>query len=198
MSYYFKQENLEPVVLDKEEYTTEQWEFLVTLFGRDIEGVERIVLDLKQVEGFVDPSLKLAVNHTNWVKEVATNCGWTLALEHTRNEVVFTFNILSNRGEDFSFTLVDDGADSRWTLANLLYEVMMYCEDFDPEQHAAEWYNVRDKVSGVPKSLEVLLNDAKALEESLQCLVRDLEQGIDAWEDHSDTSPDAPPRLSCF
>lgn len=52
-------------------------------------------------------------------------------------------------------------------------------DDFDPEEHAGEWYNLRGKVSGVPQSLRALLEDADAIKETLQDTSLDLEKAYE-------------------
>ena len=71
----------------------------------------------------------------------------------------------SPAGEDFSFTVSEN---------NLIEDVKDYAEDFDPEEHAAMWYDAGQRgVRGVP-SLHELVEDADAIQEMLEDLAINL------------------------
>lgn len=78
----------------------------------------------------------------------------------------------SNAGEDFFFCV---------SLDNFLMDVINYCNDFDPEEHAEMWVNVRyESRFSKPRNdipcISVLVEDAKDISESLQRLAQSLEK----------------------
>lgn len=82
------------------------------------------------------------------------SCGGICFGEETCEDFGFT----SPLGEDFTFTLwYEDNAES------FSEALTKYAEDFDPERHAAMWFNNGDPKPGTPSSLEDLLTDAKAI-----------------------------------
>lgn len=91
------------------------------------------------------------------------------ALEENCEEFGYT----SPLGEDFNFVLYyEDNAES---LSEALTE---YAEAFDPEEHAAHWYNARETVSDVPDSLEDLLTDAKDIKAALLKAAEEVEAAV--------------------
>ena len=71
----------------------------------------------------------------------------------------------SGAGEDFLFTV---------SANNLIEDVKDYAESFDPEEHAAMWYDAKQRgVRGVP-SLHELVEDADAIQEMLNDLAMNL------------------------
>ena len=71
----------------------------------------------------------------------------------------------SPAGEDFSFTVSEN---------NLIEDVKDYAESFDSEEHAAMWYDAKQRgVGGVP-ALHELVEDADAIQEMLNDLAINL------------------------
>ena len=69
-------------------------------------------------------------------------------------------------GEDFGFSVDAD---------KFIEGVRKYWQDFEPDEHAAMWFNAKDRVPGVPRDLQALLNDAKAIDEMIDDLAEELE-----------------------
>ena len=61
----------------------------------------------------------------------------------------------SDLGEDVIVTLVIKEA----TIEEVVHAMYEYEENFDPEEHATEWFNMRGE-HGTPTSLRALLKDA--------------------------------------
>lgn len=83
------------------------------------------------------------------------------ANENDSDEICTELEYYSPLGEDFLMTVwhgrdAIDFADKLSDCAN----------DFDTEEHAAEWYDNRHRVSGVPQSLKDLLEDAEAIKDN--------------------------------
>ena len=74
----------------------------------------------------------------------------------------------SDLGEDFCFTISGN------TLSEFIWNFSEYYDNFEPEEHAAMWYNNRENVSGVPDSLVLLLTDANMIDEVLAELNNEL------------------------
>ena len=71
----------------------------------------------------------------------------------------------SPAGEDFSFTVSEN---------DLIEDVKDYAESFDSEEHAAMWYDAKQRgIRGVP-SLHELVEDADAIQEMLEDLAINL------------------------
>lgn len=70
----------------------------------------------------------------------------------------------SNLGEDFGFYVDRE---------NLLENIIEYCDDFDAEEHAEPFIEIRGQ-SGVPNSIQDLLDDAHEIAASLEDLANDL------------------------
>lgn len=71
----------------------------------------------------------------------------------------------SGAGEDFLFTV---------SANNLIEDVKDYAESFDSEEHAAMWYDAKQRgIRGVP-SLHELVEDADAIQEMLEDLAINL------------------------
>lgn len=71
----------------------------------------------------------------------------------------------SSLGEDVCFSV---------SANKFLKDLCDYYEDFDPEEHAAMWYNARNNVRGVPQSLRALLDDAIEIDGMLENLCIEL------------------------
>ena len=69
-------------------------------------------------------------------------------------------------GEDDGFSVDAD---------KFIEGVRKYWQDFEPDEHAAMWFNAKDRVPGVPRDLQALLNDAKAIDEMIDDLAEELE-----------------------
>lgn len=77
-------------------------------------------------------------------------------------KMVTELHFTSNAGEDFVFTVWHDG-----TVDGFIDGFRQYAVDFDPEEHAEMWILNRGKVSGVPQSIRVLIDDADDIAEFL-------------------------------
>ena len=86
-------------------------------------------------------------------------------------ETCVEMEFYSPENEDVVFSVWFDGTKQGFAQA-----FKDYADDFDPEEHAAEWYNLRKRVSGVPSSIRTLLDDADAIKETLQNASLDLEK----------------------
>ena len=71
-------------------------------------------------------------------------------------------------GEDFAFE-IDKTKDK-----HDIEEIIAYCDNFDPEDHAAMWYGQN---RGEPSSLRALLDNADSIKESLDKLATYLRWG---------------------
>lgn len=104
---------------------------------------------------------KIQQNLFSLVLEKAEALGWnTYWSGEVRTTGEIEFQKHTPKGEDFSFCVFCDEWNTGY---DLHLKIQEYADDFDPEEHAANWYNIRDEVSGVPRSLEGLLYDAKAI-----------------------------------
>lgn len=74
----------------------------------------------------------------------------------------------SPAGEDFSFSVSKD---------NLIYNIIEYACNFDPDEHAEMWIEGRG-TRGIPSSVRVLIDDADAIAEMLESLADKL-RGLD-------------------
>ena len=90
--------------------------------------------------------------------------GWNVA-EYSGN---YELSKYSPMGEDFSFCIGENDIKSG---------VQDYYEDFDPEEHAAKWFDAKRRGEGsVPGSLRDLLDDADAIDEMLRELANAIEE----------------------
>ena len=82
-------------------------------------------------------------------------------------DVFVEFEWHSELGEDFIVHFWFNGTLSQFK--SIFYA--QYCQ-FDPDQHAADWYGAN---RGEPSSLQALLDDAKSIEEHLRktCIALD-------------------------
>lgn len=90
--------------------------------------------------------------------------------KYSNNEPCVELEWYSPEGEDFIITLTMKDKES------FVSEFAEQAEDFDAEDHAAEWYDIRHKVSGVPQSLKALLRDAEAIKEFLENVSKQLSE----------------------
>lgn len=99
---------------------------------------------------------------TDKQRKICEDLGW----EVFETEDDIELRQFSPLGEDFVFSV---GLD------NFIGDLRNYYDDFDPEDHAAMWYNARNVVKDVPRSLHALLKDADTIEEMLEKLATALE-----------------------
>lgn len=71
----------------------------------------------------------------------------------------------SSAGEDFLFTVSE---------SNLIEDVKDYAESFDSEEHAAMWYDAKQRGIRCVPSLHELVEDADAIQEMLEDLATNL------------------------
>ncbi len=71
----------------------------------------------------------------------------------------------SGAGEDFLFTVSE---------SNLIEDVKDYAESFDSEEHAAMWYDAKQRGIRCVPSLHELVEDADAIQEMLEDLAINL------------------------
>ena len=81
----------------------------------------------------------------------------------------------SPEGEDVIISLIYDGTEE-----DFIKQFESYAEDFDAEEHAETYINMRGK-NGVPKSIKDLLEDAEWQKEMLLEVAKDL-NGLDDEE----------------
>ena len=81
----------------------------------------------------------------------------------------------SPEGEDVIISLIYDGTEE-----DFIKQFESYAEDFDAEEHAETYINMRGK-NGVPKSIKNLLEDAEWQKEMLLEVAKDL-NGLDDEE----------------
>lgn len=98
-------------------------------------------------------------------KKVIEDLGWVV------REYGDSYDICqySPAGEDFSFSI---------SKKHVAQEIIEYAENFDPDEHAADWIESMRTVRGVPQSVRALIDDADAIKEMLDELAR----AIDAIE----------------
>lgn len=94
---------------------------------------------------------------TNKQRKICEDLGW----EVYETEDDIELSKFSPLGEDFGFSVKAD---------KFLEDLRDYYEDFDPEEHAAMWYNAKNNVRGVPQSLRALLDDAIKIDGMLEDL----------------------------
>jgi hypothetical protein len=90
--------------------------------------------------------------------------------KYSDNEPCVELEWYSPEGEDFIITVPIKDKES---FVSVFSE---QADDFDAEDHAAEWYNHRNDVSGVPQSLKALLRDAEAIKEFLENVSQQLSE----------------------
>lgn len=98
---------------------------------------------------------------TNKQRKICEDLGW----EVYETEDDIELRKCSSLGEDFGFSVKAD---------KFLEDLRDYYEDFDPEEHAATWYNAKNNVRGVPQSLRALLDDAIEIDGMLENLCIEL------------------------
>lgn len=86
------------------------------------------------------------------------------------NEPCVQLEWYSPEGEDFIITVSIKDKES------FISGFAEQAQDFDAEAHAAEWYENRNNVSGVPQSLKTLLKDAEAIKEFLENISKELSE----------------------
>lgn len=94
----------------------------------------------------------------NKIKKIVQDLGWNMVVYDDRT---VEFQAFSPLGEDFVF-YVDKNS--------LIEDVKDYYLNFDPEEHAVDWYNNRNSVNGVPDSIRALLSDADEIDKMLEKL----------------------------
>ena len=87
-------------------------------------------------------------------------------------------NIIVNDEGDYYSIYVDNPCGEDFTIEinktknyDDIQQIINYCDDFDPEEHAAMWYRQN---RGEPSSLRDLLDNADNIHESLRRLAYDL------------------------
>ena len=98
---------------------------------------------------------------TDKQRKICEDLGW----EVYETEDDIELRKCSSLGEDFGFSVKAD---------KFLEDLRDYYEYFDPEEHAAMWYNARHNVRGVPQSLRALLDDAIEIDGMLENLCIEL------------------------
>lgn len=99
------------------------------------------------------------------VKAIEDEQGWNILSTNEQDGLYYTeIEKWSPAGENIVETIWHDGTPQ--SFANSL---CTNYEDFDPDEHAAMWYNAEDR--GQPKSMRVLLKDADEIESMLEELM---------------------------
>lgn len=99
--------------------------------------------------------------------EKVEDLGWYV---HFCDDNSIEFETYSPAGEDFIFSI--EGRD-------IVREVAEYAYDFDADEHASMWIDARERVSGVPKSIRTLIDDADEIQKMLDELadaLREIEE----------------------
>ena len=99
---------------------------------------------------------------TDKQRKICEGLGW----EVYETEDDIELRKFSPLGEDFGFSVDAD---------KFIEGVRKYWQDFEPDEHAAMWFNAKDRVPGVPRDLQALLNDANAIDEMIDDLAGELE-----------------------
>ncbi|MBO7614972.1 MAG: hypothetical protein J6T15_04690 [Bacilli bacterium] len=113
------------------------------------------------------------------VLDTAENLGWTYSeVNYAGDEKGYEFYQYSPAGEDFSFSScygsesLSDDEKGR----NLIKDIVDYANDFDTNEHAGMLYNAgQEGFEGVP-DLDILVDDAKDIDNMLQDLANELEK----------------------
>lgn len=91
------------------------------------------------------------------------------------NDDCIEFEKYSPAGEDFFFTIT--GNDE----ARVVEQVRGYAYDFDPDEHAEMWVEIRGK-RGVPDSIRTLIDDADAIKEMVFELAAELRKAEEEYQ----------------
>lgn len=103
------------------------------------------------------------------VNDVLENNGWKLcSVEKQDGEYWAEIENWSPAGEDLVETIWFDGTSKGFCRA-----VAEYAADFDPDEHAELYVNMRGE-RGVPNSIRALINDADAIADMLDTLADEL------------------------
>lgn len=99
------------------------------------------------------------------VQKILKDNGWDYGSVHQQNKTFYVDLYKgSPLGEDYGFTVEFDG-----TAYDFYWNVKEYYEEFDPEYHASEWYEIgKTNKRSCPHGLRALLNDADAIEKMLE------------------------------
>lgn len=103
------------------------------------------------------------------VMDVLEKCEWRLnGIEKQNGEYWAEIENWSPAGEDLVETIWFDGTNKGFCRA-----VAEYAADFDPDEHAELYVNMRGE-RGVPNSIRALINDADAIADMLDTLADEL------------------------
>ena len=91
------------------------------------------------------------------------------------NDDCIEFEKYSPAGEDFFFTIT--GNDE----ARVVEQGRGYAYDFDPDEHAEMWVEIRGK-RGVPDSIRTLIDDADAIKEMVFELAAELRKAEEEYQ----------------
>lgn len=106
---------------------------------------------------------------------------WWLHGNEQDGHIVWEIGKPSPLGEDFFFIVWAD------TVEEFVREVRSYADDFDPQAHAREIIQARERgFGGVPSDDRVLYDDADEIDEMLSNLADDLQD----WYNHKDDEDD--------
>ena len=134
----------------KEEYKEAETE--------EVDSTVEIVED----PNFEDPTKgSLTDEERNGLHEFLSDNDWDISFD---GDEVF-LSQYSPAGEDFGFYVDAHSIDE------LCHEVEEYADDFDADEHAEMWMESRGK-NGVPSSVRELINDADAIQNMLNDLVK--------------------------
>ena len=89
---------------------------------------------------------------------ISKTLGWDVYCDGDGSVELYQF---SPAGEDFGFTVSE---------SNLIEDVKDYAESFDSEEHAAMWYDAKQRGIRCVPSLHELVEDADAIQEMLEDL----------------------------
>ena len=112
----------------------------------------------KELEVFLNISEELGWNYTIWNEPESNYGGW-----HHNERNYVELSKYSPAGEDFSMIIDFDKEDA---VNSFLENFREYKDSFSSDEHAEMWIKSRG-TSGIPKSIQVLLDDAKAIKQML-------------------------------
>ena len=111
------------------------------------------------------------------VLDTMTSLGWGYSeTNYSNDEVGYEFENWSPAGED----LILDACCGKKDLSddekgkNLIEDIVNYCDSFDVDEHVEMWLGARDSVRGVPQSARALVDDADAINDMYQEIVKAL------------------------
>lgn len=99
------------------------------------------------------------------ISAAAETLGWTVHfIDRGKRDAFIYFETTSPLGEPLFIY------DVRPSVDRVIERLRVEADEFDVEGHAAMYYDIRDMVSGIPKSLKALRKDASDIKAMLRSL----------------------------